>query len=269
MCFVAFDMVTMTMLSAVFVERSDNLPHQIYIKRASIDALAADETLASRVAFVAAFGGVKRFRCQGQLRPDHVTEPAPLSRCRPFRTTPITFLANRHFQETIVSTPGKGGNHAFLTLRADFAGKPGGLRIEEGWREPDWLGTFLPARATDSRGEQRRRGREETATFLAYLRHQRDWLRAIERARTSSSSSSSAGGGESHGIEDAALVSRGVDRVVAAVEEAGRQRSGDCAEQLDAGGEPLVTARRWRRSAGLGGAARRSLPQSPKKLLNR
>lgn len=142
-----------------------------------------------------------------------------------------------------MSTPGKGGNHAFLTLRADFVGELGGLG-REGWQEPDWLGTFLPARATDSRGEQRQRHRKETATFLAYLRHQRDWLRAIERARTASSA------GGSPGIEDAAVVSRGVDKVVAAVEDASRRRSGVCAEQVDAREEPLVTARRWRRSAG-------------------
>ena len=144
-------------------------------------------------------------------------------------------------QETIVSTAGKGGNHAFLTLRADFAGSSINLKSDQ-WRpswQSDWLGDALPARATDLRGEQRAKDRQEASTFLAYLRHQRDWLRAIERAR-----SPSVGDNESFGNQGVEI-SEGVDGVVLAVEDSLRKSAG-CDEGVDTA-QPLVTARRWRR----------------------
>lgn len=151
-------------------------------------------------------------------------------------------LPSPQLQETIVSTLGKGGNHAFLTLRADFVGSAGGRKIDQGGhRLSDWLGGVLPGRATDLRGGRRQKDRQEASTFLAYLRHQRDWLRAIERARSPSV-------GESSGRPGAAVaISEGLDEVVLAVEDAIR-KSGGCAEKHD-NSEALVTARRWRKSA--------------------
>ena len=100
-----------------------------------------------------------------------------------------------------MSTSGKGGNHAFVTIRADLA-KPGDKIRERGPISPvttiewpggkqdqsDWLGDYLLAWAVDGDrtrggGDQRRSNRADALTFLAYLRHQRDWLRAIESAR--------------------------------------------------------------------------------------
>lgn len=206
---------------------------------------------------VLVFSRVDSFQCQLRLHETHCCVVVGLVitllclRPPPARASPSPHPT---LQETIVSTAGKGGNHAFLTLRADLAGGEfSDLKRDGGWQESeDWLGAFLPSRAMDLRGGRRPRDRKEAATFLAYLRHQRDWLRAIERARIASSA------GESSGTPDAAVVSREVDRVVAAVEEANRRDSGGCAEQSDGGGEPLVTARRWRRSAGNAqGAARK------------
>lgn len=158
---------------------------------------------------------------------------------------PSLSLPSDQLQETIVSTLGKGGNHAFLTLRADFSGNTsGGLESDRGrpsWQS-DWLGGVLPARATDLRCLRREKDRQEASTFLAYLRHQRDWLRAIERARSPSAGDSESSGNQ--GVE----VSEEVDEVVMAVEGAIR-KSGGCDESVDAA-QPLVTARRWRRSAG-------------------
>ncbi|CBJ32050.1 SAM-dependent methyltransferase [Ectocarpus siliculosus] len=158
-------------------------------------------------------------------------------------------------QEKIVSTLGKGGRHAFLTLRADctetlrslksdqgvppFSGPewPTGMPQEE-WS--DWLGDFLPSRTMDS--DQLRIGgrgteRQEASTFLAYLRHQRDWLTAIERARSRTSR------GVTAERQDSTAVSEGVDSVLRAVEDAIRVSGKDGSE------ERLVTSRRWRRSS--------------------
>lgn len=166
-----------------------------------------------------------------------------------------------------MSTPGKGGKHAFLTLRADFlAGNPSDLNDYRGSSQlagtcltespvdgrqhqqqlSDWLGEFLPARATDTdqlRGERRRKERQEASTFLAYLRHQRDWLRAIERARAPRSLGKNGSSG-SHEME----VSGIVDSVLIDVEQAIR-KSGECPEEWRSVRDSLVTARRWRRSA--------------------
>lgn len=149
-------------------------------------------------------------------------------------------------QESIASILGKGGRRAFLTLRADSTARhrppqskvtttilsdwPGGH--QEG---ADWLGEFLPARATTDSGQllphgnlHTRRGvggREEALTFLAYLKHQRNWLRAIERARRSSSSSfteekqEGGGGGGSGGKGIQGRLGDGLDQAIAAVEE--------------------------------------------------
>ncbi|CAN0154241.1 unnamed protein product [Ectocarpus sp. 4 AP-2014] len=158
-------------------------------------------------------------------------------------------------QEKIVSTLGKGGRHAFLTLRADcmemsrvksdqgvspFSGPewPAGMPQGE-WS--DWLGDFLPSRTMDSqqlRGGGRGTERQEAFTFLAYLRHQRDWLTAIERARSRTSR------GVTAESQHSTAVSEGVDSVLRAVEDAIRVSGKDMSE------ERLVTSRRWRRSSG-------------------
>lgn len=174
------------------------------------------------------------------LRPfDHGIHYAYVRRARAPASLP------HQFQETIVSTLGKGGNHAFITLRADFLGNGSSdLESDQGWLcQSDWLGGVLPARATNLRGEWRQKDRrQEASTFLAYLRHQRDWLRAIERARAPSV------GGSSSGIQRAE-VSEGLDKVVLAVEDAVREsREGE--EESNDASQPLVTARRWRRLAG-------------------
>lgn len=168
-----------------------------------------------------------------------------LRRCSPY-----------HLQEKIVSTLGKGGRHAFLTLRADrmetvssilksnqgdkpFSGPEWPVGMPPGeWS--DWLGDFLPSRTTDS--DQLRDGgrgteRQEASTFLAYLRHQRDWLMAIERARSRTSR------GVTAESQDSTTVSEGVDSVLRAVEDAIRIAGNDGSE------ERLVTSRRWRRSS--------------------
>ncbi|CAM9877743.1 unnamed protein product [Ectocarpus sp. 13 AM-2016] len=158
-------------------------------------------------------------------------------------------------QEKIVSTLGKGGRHAFLTLRADckemrsiksgqgvspFSGPewPAGMPQGE-WS--DWLGDFLPSRTMDSnqlRDGGRGTERQEASTFLAYLRHQRDWLTAIELARLRTSR------GVTAESQDSTAVSEGVDSVLRAVEDAIRVSGKDESE------ERLVTSRRWRRSSG-------------------
>lgn len=139
-----------------------------------------------------------------------------------------------------MSTLGKGGNHAFLTLRADLVASSD-LESDKGWAwQSDWLGGVLPARATDLRGERRREDRREASTFLAYLRLQRDWLRQIERARSPSVGASS--GSQSLAVLEA------IEKVVLAVEEAIRE-SGGGAEERGASSQPLATARRWRRLA--------------------
>lgn len=154
-----------------------------------------------------------------------------------------------------MSTLGKGGRHAFLTLRADsvetlsssksdrgvspFSGPqwPAGMPQGE-WS--DWLGDFLPSRTTDS-GQlcdgERGTERQEASTFLAYLRHQRDWLTAIERARSRTSR------GVKAESQDSTAVSEGVDSVLRAVEDTIRISGKDGSE------ERLVTSRRWRRSS--------------------
>lgn len=85
-------------------------------------------------------------------------------------------------------------------------------------------------------GDQRRNNSSDFAlTFLAYLRHQRDWLRAIERARSLRE-------------EDAAerAVAAGVNSALVAVTEAVRAAGGEVEE--DGGGtDRLVTARRWQK----------------------
>lgn len=176
-----------------------------------------------------------------------------------------------------MSTPGKGGKHAFLTLRADLLWRnlsdlkdgPGGSLFSGTWlaespldgqqmqQASDWLGDFLPTRSTDAnrlRGERRQKERQEASTFLAYLRHQRDWLRAIERARAPTSSvddnRSSSGSQETLALEI-------VDGMLVAVEEA-IHKSGECPEEWDSVRDSLVTARRWRKSAG--GAVQKKSP---------
>lgn len=153
-----------------------------------------------------------------------------------------------------MSTLGKGGRHAFLTLRADCMETLSSLKSDQGipplsgpeWPAgmpqgewSDWLGDFLPLRTMDS--DQLRDGgrgteRQEASTFLAYLRHQRDWLIAIERARSRTSR------GVTAESQDSTAVSEGVDRVLRAVEDAIRV-SGKYGSE-----ERLVTSRRWRRS---------------------
>ncbi|CAM9332327.1 unnamed protein product [Ectocarpus sp. 12 AP-2014] len=158
-------------------------------------------------------------------------------------------------QEKIVSTLGKGGRHAFLTLRADcmemrsvksdqgvppFSGPEWPARMPKGeWS--DWLGDFLPSRTMDSnqlRDGGRGTERQEASTFLAYLRHQRDWLTAIEHARSRTSR------GVTAESQDSTAVSECVDSVLRAVEDAIRVSGKDGSE------ERLVTSRRWRRSSG-------------------
>ncbi|CAM9799096.1 unnamed protein product [Hapterophycus canaliculatus] len=164
-------------------------------------------------------------------------------------------------QETIVSTLGKGGRHAFLTLRADLAessrcpeqesppssepcstGWPAGAQQEQ--ERSDWLGDFLPVRTTDPnrmRGNGRNRGRQEALTFLAYLKHQKDWLRAIESARLQASP------GQASSSQGTA-VSDSVGSVLTAVEAAIRDARDTDSEEWDSDKESLVTARRWRRA---------------------
>lgn len=165
-------------------------------------------------------------------------------------TTPVV-------QETIVSTSGKGGNHAFVTLRADLA-KPGNQERERAPTSPaattvewpggkqeqsDWLGDYLLAQAVDggrARGggdQPRNNGPDFALTFLAYLRHQRDWLRAIERARS-----------PREGVATESAVAVGVNSALVAVTEAVRAAGEEV--EGDAGGrDRLVTARRWQKFA--------------------
>ncbi|CAN0042018.1 unnamed protein product, partial [Sphacelaria rigidula] len=123
-------------------------------------------------------------------------------------------------QETITSIAGRRGERAFLTLRADSSATHrsshscndnvqqhaearqvksstpsiyGANNVLSTWpggyqKGADWLGEFLPARTTDG---ERFRGAEkdcrdlrEALVFLAYLKHQRNWLGAIERAKS-------------------------------------------------------------------------------------
>lgn len=85
-------------------------------------------------------------------------------------------------------------------------------------------------------GAGRRWAKREALTFLAYLRHQRDWLLAIERARK-------AKGGKS----SQSTLAGGVNSVSCAVEIAIRT-AGEGDVNIG-GGERLVTARRWQKSA--------------------
>lgn len=160
-------------------------------------------------------------------------------------------------QETIVSTSGKGGNHAFVTLRADLA-KPSINQDQEHaptspttdveWPggqqdQSDWLGDYLLARAVDrgrrkrGGGGQRRDNRPEALIFLAYLRHQRDWLRAIERARS-----------PREVVTTESAVAAGVNNALVAVTEAVRA-AGEEVEGGGGGRGGLVTARRWQKFA--------------------
>lgn len=165
----------------------------------------------------------------------------------------LAFDLRNASQETIVSTLGKGGRHAFVTLRADFAAKSNHrdppcaptAGLQSTWpggypEQSDWLGDFLPARATDTkqmRGAGQRWAKREALTFLAYLRHQRDWLLAIERARNAE-----AGNGSQSTLAGC------VDSVLCTVETAIRT-AGEGDVNIG-GGERLVTARRWQKSAG-------------------
>lgn len=162
----------------------------------------------------------------------------------PQECPPSLSVPSLQVQETIVSTLGKGGNHAFITIRADLAENTSDLESDQGWPswQSDWLGVVLPTRATDLRGERRENDRQEASSFLVYLRHQRDWLRAIEQARSPSV------GDSEHPESQGAATSEGVEEVVLAVEAAIRE-SGGGAEEVGTA-QPLVTAKRWRRSAG-------------------
>lgn len=158
-------------------------------------------------------------------------------------------------QETIVATSGKGGNHAFVTIRADLA-KPGNQERERAVTPPaattvewpggkqdqsDWLGDYLLAQAVDggrTRGggdQPRNNGPDFALTFLAYLRHQRDWLRAIERARS-----------PREGVATESAVAVGVNSALVAVTEAVRA-AGEQVEEDAGGRDRLVTARRWQK----------------------
>ena len=108
--------------------------------------------------------------------------------------------------------------------------------------QSDWLGDFLPARATDPRQlrDSGRAGvRREAVNFLAYLRHQRDWLRAIEQARSQNS-------GETNEVSSTPT-SVGVEGVLVAVEEAIRVAGGPPRDLGADVKESLATARRWRK----------------------
>lgn len=161
-------------------------------------------------------------------------------------------------QETIVSTSGKGGNHAFVTLRADLA-KPDNQEDQEHAPTPpttssvdwpggqqdqsDWLGDYLLARSFDGGrasggGSKAIHNRAHALTYLAYLRHQRDWLRAIERARA-----------PREGVESESPVVAGVNCALAAVTEAVQAGAGEGLNMDGGGRDRLVTARRWQKFA--------------------
>lgn len=157
-----------------------------------------------------------------------------------------------------MSTSGKGGNHAFVTLRADLA-KPDNQEDQEHAPIPpatysvewpggqqdqsDWLGDFLLARSVDGGqtpggGRKVIDNRSQALTFIAYLRHQRDWLRAIERARA-----------PREGVDPESPVVAGVNSALAAVTEAVQAGAGEGLEEDGGGRDRLVTARRWQKFA--------------------
>lgn len=153
---------------------------------------------------------------------------------------------------------GKGGRRAYVTLRADSVAcqRNGHLRKAEalnrwpgGYQEgADWLGEFLPARATDADrlrgGEKSRRERREAPTFLAYLRHQRDWLRAIEVVRSTKGQISEDARSVSKRTSYRCVVS-GLDHVTALVETALQVQGTSSTDSIE---PPLVTSRKWRRT---------------------
>lgn len=183
----------------------------------------------------------------------------------------LGFTRRMEPQETIISTPGKGGKHAFLTLRAESPESitqdqsdanrtpaervlstvswPAGVGQEE---MSHWLGDFLPRHATDTEWVREGLGpnrAEEARTYLAYLRHQSDWLRAIERSRPSLPRQDGDGLGERQkgGVGNASIALV-VDSLVGAVEEALRAATGELESKEDFEGTRLLaTARRWRR----------------------
>lgn len=165
---------------------------------------------------------------------------------------PSFFLVFVLAQEAIKTVPGKGGRRAFLTLRADLASaRPPGNALSDGEDEnaSDWLGALLPGRTTDKsrlRGPGRGAERREARMYLAYLRHQREWLRAIERARPSDGNPDVG----NRGRQEPGAVAAGVDRVAAAIEDAlGVAEAGE-ALGWSVEGEGLAQARRFRKGVG-------------------
>lgn len=154
-----------------------------------------------------------------------------------------------------MATPGKGGRHAFITIRADRVnggcteerGTPPAATVFSDWtggfqQQSDWLGKFLPPRATNPQRQMQGAGgaeenRREAETFLAYLCHQRNWLSAIYRIRSENES----------GTAEGESIALGVNGVLLAVDKAIRVAIGEPSDvrRVDAV-EGLAQARNWR-----------------------
>lgn len=113
-------------------------------------------------------------------------------------------------------------------------------------QQSDWLGRFLPARATNPQRHMQGSGgeeenRREVETFLAYLRHQRNWLCAIQRIRS-----------ENEGdFGQRKCVAQGVNEVLLTIDEAIRVASGAASDVPRADdAEGLAQARKWRMRGG-------------------
>lgn len=120
---------------------------------------------------------------------------------------------------------GKGGRRMYLTMRAERKHANGGptssrisgerVRGEVDQDVADWLGVFLPSRTTDadwSKGPGRRDRRREALSYLAYLRHQLEWLQAIERAKPAED-----GGGD---VGSLGHVAAEIERITTLIEKA-------------------------------------------------
>lgn len=89
----------------------------------------------------------------------------------------------------------------------------------EGEGKSDWLGMFLPGRFTNPvllLGTENRGNKREALTYLAYLRHQRDWMLSIEQARRPPADAPE---GRGCGCRQVCVTAE-IDRVVAAIEGA-------------------------------------------------
>ncbi|CAM9246892.1 unnamed protein product [Choristocarpus tenellus] len=141
-------------------------------------------------------------------------------------------------QETIISSSGKGGKRNFLTVRAEEAVStevpPQGCMTSSSREElstisvSDWIGDFLPSRATDSEWVSTEGGMEEATIFLNYLHHQIKWLNVIKSTRASAGIETMNGMESRESTEERSQVGGG-DSLVASIEAMARAIEGTIA----------------------------------------